>query len=50
LYVVFVIGLAYDVETARWITLALVALVVALSFLASWVRRRRIEASAAHRP
>ena len=50
LYVVFVIGLAYDVETARWITLALVALVVALSFLASWVRRRRIEASAAHPP
>src|SRR5439155_1644239 len=38
------------VETARWFTLALVAIVVALSFLASWVRRRRIEASAAHRP
>jgi len=50
LYVVFAIGLAYDVATARWITLALVVIVVALSFLASWVRRRRIEASAAPRP
>ena len=50
LYVVFAIGLAYDVETARWITLALVVIVVALSFLASVVRRRRIEASAAPRP
>jgi len=50
LYVVFVIGLAYDVETARWITLALVAIVVGLSFLASWFRRRRIEASTTSRP
>lgn len=50
LYVVFAIGLAYDVATARWITLSLVAVVVALSFLASWVRRRRIEMSTAPRP
>ncbi len=50
LYIVFAIGLAYDVETARWITLALVAIVVALSFVASWFRRRRIEASTAPRP
>ncbi len=50
LYIVFAIGLAYDVETARWITLALVAIVVALSFVASWFRRRRIEASATPRP
>ncbi len=50
LYVVFAIGLAYDVATARWITLALVVAVVGLSFLASWVRRRRIQASSAARP
>ena len=50
LYVVFAIGLAYDVATARWITLALVVVVVGLSFLASWFRRRRIEASTAVRP
>jgi len=50
LYIVFAIGLAYDVETARWITLALVAIVVGLSFVASWIRRRRIEASTAPRP
>jgi len=50
LYVVFAIGLAYDVATARWITLALVVVVVGLSFLASWFRRRRIEASTAARP
>jgi len=50
LYVVFAIGVAYDVETARWITLALVAIVVGLSFVASWVRRRRIEASTTPRP
>ena len=47
LYIVFAIGVAYDVETARWITLALVAIVVGLSFVASWIRRRRIEASTA---
>src|SRR5881628_2692942 len=45
LYVVFAIGLAYDVATARWITLSLVVVVVGLSFVASWLRRRRIEAS-----
>ena len=50
LYIVFVIGLAYDVETARRITLALVAIVVGLSFVASWIRRRRIEASTVPRP
>lgn len=50
LYVVFAIGVAYDVATARWITLALVTIVVALSFVASWVRRRHIEASGTPRP
>jgi len=50
LYVVFAIGLAYDVATARWITLALVGVVVGLSFVASWLRRRRIEASSPARP
>ncbi len=50
LYVVFAIGLAYDVATARWITLALVGVVVGLSFVVSWLRRRRIEASSAARP
>jgi len=50
LYVVFAIGLAYDVATARWITLALVVVVVGLSFVVSWLRRRRIEASSAARP
>ena len=49
LYVVFAIGVAYDVQTARWITLALVAMVVGLSFVASWFRRRRIETSTAPR-
>src|SRR3989442_9239781 len=34
LYVVFAIGLAYDVATARWITLSLVVVVVGLSFVA----------------
>jgi len=47
---VFAIGLAYDVATARWITLALVVIVVGLSFLASWLRRRRIESASAIRP
>jgi len=50
LYVVFAIGLAYDVATARWITLALVGVVVGLSFVVSWLRRRRIEASSAAMP
>jgi uncharacterized membrane protein len=50
LYVVFAIGLAYDVATARWITLALVVVVVGLSFVASWLRRRRIAASSPARP
>src|SRR5467141_52675 len=45
LYVVFAIGVVYDIQTARWITLALVAMVVGLSFVASWFRRRRIETS-----
>src|SRR5207247_11307359 len=49
LYVVFVIGLAYYVATARWITLSLVVVVVGSSFVASWLRRRRIEASSAPR-
>jgi membrane protein DedA with SNARE-associated domain len=50
LYIVFAIGLAYDIQTARWITLALVAIVVGLSFIASWFRRRRIETLTARRP
>src|SRR5438093_791287 len=49
LYIVFAIGLAYDVATARWITLALVVIVVGLSFVASWLRRRRIESDPAER-
>src|SRR5437016_12904921 len=50
LYVVFAIRLAYDVATARWITLALVVIVVGLSCLASWLRRRRLESASAIRP
>src|SRR5438034_3695429 len=50
LYVVFAIGLAYDVATARWITLSLVVVVVGLSFVASLLRHRRSEASSAARP
>ena len=42
LYIVFSIGVAYDVGTARWITLGLVVVVVALSFLVSWLYRRRM--------
>ncbi|MCI4371845.1 MAG: hypothetical protein L3J78_04275 [Thermoplasmata archaeon] len=42
LYIVFAIGVAYDVGTARGITLALVVLVVAISFLASYLYRRRL--------
>lgn len=42
LYIVFAIGIAYDVATARSITLGLVALVVVLSFLGSWLYRRRV--------
>ena len=49
LYIVFAIGLAYDVATARWITLTLVVIVVGLSFVASWLRRRRIESASAIR-
>lgn len=43
LYIVFAIGVAYNVATARWITLGLVAAVVVLSFVASGWRHRRIE-------
>ncbi len=46
LYIVFSIGVAYDVGTARWITLGLVVAVVALSFLASALYRRRLGRSA----
>ena len=46
LYLVFVIGVAYDVGTARSITLVLVVAVVALSLLASWWVRRRMRRAA----
>jgi len=45
LYIVFAIGVAYDLETARWITLLLIVAVVAGSFIASFLRRRKIESS-----
>ncbi len=45
LYIVFAIGVAYDIATARWITLLLVVAVVAVSFVASSWRRQRIESS-----
>ncbi|SRR5712692_94337 len=45
LYIVFAIGVAYDLGTARWITLLLVVVVVAVSFVASSLRRRKIESS-----
>src|SRR5947199_326382 len=41
LYLVFVIGVAYDPRTARSITLVLVVVVVARSVLGSWLSRRR---------
>jgi membrane protein DedA with SNARE-associated domain len=41
LYLVFVIGVAYDVRTARTITLVLIVLVIALSVGGSWWYRRR---------
>src|SRR5205809_856608 len=41
LYLVFVIGVAYDPRTARSITLVLVVVVVAMSVLGSWLYRRR---------
>ena len=45
LYVVFAIGVAYDVGTARAITLVLAVIVVALSFFGSWFFRRRAQES-----
>ncbi len=41
LYIVFAIGVAYDPGTARAITIVLVIGVVALSFIGSWMYRRR---------
>src|SRR5207249_7382037 len=41
LYLVFVIGVAYDPRTARSITFVLVVVVVAMSVLGSWLYRRR---------
>jgi len=41
LFVVFTIGVAYNPSTARWITLGVVVVVVALSVLASSLYRRR---------
>jgi membrane protein DedA with SNARE-associated domain len=46
LYLVFVIGVAYNVRMARTITLVLVVLVVALSVGGSWLYRRRQRRSA----
>jgi len=46
LYLVFAIGVAYNVGTARAITLVLVVIVVALSFFGSWFFRRRARAEA----
>lgn len=46
LYLVFEIGVAYDLRTARSVTLLLVVIVVALSFIASWLYRRQL----AHEP
>ncbi|HYT00544.1 MAG TPA: hypothetical protein VEO20_07735 [Thermoplasmata archaeon] len=45
LFVVVIVGVAYDVGTARWITLALVAIVVIGSFLAAWLVRRKTRAT-----
>ena len=45
LFVVVIVGVAYDVGTARWITLALVAIVVIGSFLAAWLVRRKTRAA-----
>jgi len=42
LYLVFSIGVAYDVGTARAVTLGLVAAVVGMSLVASWGIRRRM--------
>jgi len=42
LYLVFEIGIAYNPGTARAITLVLVLAVVALSFLGTWLYRRRV--------
>ena len=41
LFVVFAIGVAYNPSTARWITLGIVVVVVAVSVLASSLYRRR---------
>jgi len=41
LFVVFAIGVAYKPSTARWITLGIVVVVVAVSVLASSLYRRR---------
>src|SRR6266540_441310 len=41
LFVVFEVGVAYDVGTARWITLGLIVAVVALSLVGSFLLRRR---------
>src|SRR5881392_2757573 len=41
LYVVFVIGVSYNVRTARTISLALIVIVIALSISGSWLYRRR---------
>lgn len=42
LYLVFEIGVAYNVGTARLVTIILVVLVVAVSLIASWFYRRRL--------
>src|SRR5207253_2360755 len=46
LYLVFVIGVSYDIHTARTITLVLVVVVIALSLGGSWwYRRRRVRSA-----
>ncbi len=42
LFIVFAIGIAYDVGVARTVTLVLVVLVVLVSFVASWAYRRTV--------
>ncbi len=45
IYIVFAIGVVYNAAAARAITLGFVVLIVGLSFLASWLYRRRLRRS-----
>lgn len=42
LYIVYEVGVAYDPVTTRWIALAMVVLVIAISLVGSWLYRRRL--------